>query len=281
MMKALVGDSATPAVPGFDPEVSAQLYTTNGDITGDALKNFKTQSFTVELDGGTGDPVGGTRRAPTRVRPGGFVFQDSEADIQAEFEKNLPFAMDLASSATHPDDPTSHLGNTAPAFVPTKFATSNGNPQTVEVNAKRSLGAITAHWQVNGGPSQQTRDDASGRAASAATATRASTTTSCAAQSPARSRATGREGLVHGRRQDVDRRSRTARRGHRRGRAADGRRGLPRQQRLSAPGATRPVLPGHYTAALEDAGDRYDVYDVDAHGRTAPSRSACSRTTRP
>src|SRR5205814_1334961 len=52
LMKALVGDSATPAVPGFDPEVSAQLYTTNGDITGDALKYFKTQSFTVELDGG-------------------------------------------------------------------------------------------------------------------------------------------------------------------------------------------------------------------------------------
>jgi len=151
MMKALVGDSATPAVPGFDPEVSAQLYTTNGDITGDALKNFKTQSFTVELDGGTGDPVGGTDNSADAFGPGGFVFQDSESDVQAEFEKNLPFAMDLVKSATHPDDPTSHLGNTAPAMVATKFTTSNGNPQTVEVNAKRSLGAITAHWTVNGG----------------------------------------------------------------------------------------------------------------------------------
>jgi Zinc carboxypeptidase/Immune inhibitor A-like, MAM domain len=154
LMKALVGDSAKPAVPGFDPEVSAQLYTTNGDITGDALKNFKTQSFTVELDGGTGDPVGGTDNSDAAFGPGGFVFQDSESDVQDEFEKNLPFAKDLVKSATHPDDPTSHLGNVAPAMVPTKFTTSNGNPQTVEVNAKRSLGAITAHWTVDGGAEQ-------------------------------------------------------------------------------------------------------------------------------
>jgi hypothetical protein len=154
LMKALAGDSATPAVPGFDPEVSAQLYTTNGDITGDALKNFQTQSYTVELDGGTGDAVGGTDGSTGNYTPGGFVFQDSDADIQAEFEKNLPFAMDLAKSATHPDDPTSHLGNTAPAMVATKFATSYGNPQTVEVNAKRSLGAITAHWTIDGGAEQ-------------------------------------------------------------------------------------------------------------------------------
>jgi hypothetical protein len=154
LMKALAGDSAHPAVPGFDPEVSAQLYTTNGDITGDALKNFKTQAYTVELDGGTGDPVGGTDGSTGNFTPGGFVFQDSEADIESQFEKNLPFAMDLAESTTHPDNPTSHLGNTAPAMVPTTFATSNGNPQTVEVNAKRSLGAITAHWTVDGGSEQ-------------------------------------------------------------------------------------------------------------------------------
>src|SRR4051794_9100208 len=154
LMKALAGDSAHPAVDGFDPEVSAQLYTTNGDITGDALKSYKTQSFTVELDGGTGGAVGGTDGSTANFTPGGFVFQDSEADVQAEFQKNLAFAMDLAESATHPTDPTSHLGNTAPQMVPTTFSTSNGNPQTVEVNAKRSLGAITAHWAVNGGAEQ-------------------------------------------------------------------------------------------------------------------------------
>ncbi len=38
-MKALAGDDDHPAVPGFDPDVSAELYTTNGDVTGDAYDN--------------------------------------------------------------------------------------------------------------------------------------------------------------------------------------------------------------------------------------------------
>jgi hypothetical protein len=154
LLQALAGNSDHPAVPGFDPEPSAQLYTTNGDITSDALKSFDTQAYTVEADGGTGGPVGGTDGSTANYTPGGFVFQDSEADVQAEFAKNLPFQLDLAKSAGHPDTPTSHLGNQAPALVPAQFAQSNGNPQTVEVNAKRSLGAITAHWKVDGGGEQ-------------------------------------------------------------------------------------------------------------------------------
>ena len=27
----MVGDDAHPAVPGYDPDISAELYTTNGD----------------------------------------------------------------------------------------------------------------------------------------------------------------------------------------------------------------------------------------------------------
>ena len=53
LMKALAGDDDHPAVAGFDPDVSAELYTTNGDVTGDAYNNWGTQAFTVELDGGT------------------------------------------------------------------------------------------------------------------------------------------------------------------------------------------------------------------------------------
>ena len=35
--------------------------------------------------------------------------------------------------------------------MPTTFPISYGDPQTVEVNAKRELGAVTLHWRVNGG----------------------------------------------------------------------------------------------------------------------------------
>src|SRR3954453_10010187 len=145
---ALAGDDDHPAVAGFDPDVSAELYTTNGDVTDDALRTYGIQSYTVELDGGTGGDVGGTVDGPDSFSPGGFVFQDNETAIAAEFQKNLAFALDLAASAGNPSEPVSPLGNTAPDFVPTSFGTSYGTPQTVEVNAKRSLGAVTARWRV-------------------------------------------------------------------------------------------------------------------------------------
>ena len=155
LMKALAGDDNNPAVAGFDPDVSAELYTTNGDVTGDAYNNWGTQAFTVELDGGSGDGVGGTVDGPDSLPPGGFVFQDDEAAVQAEFDKNLDFALDLVKSAARPDEPTSHLGNTAPDLVPSAFTISTGDPQTVEVNAKRSLGNVRVFWQINGGRVQR------------------------------------------------------------------------------------------------------------------------------
>jgi hypothetical protein len=154
LLAALAGDDDNPAVTGFDPDVSAELYTTNGDVTDDALTTSKSLPYTVELDGGTGDPVGGTDGSDPNYKPNGFVFQDSEADIQAEFQKNLAFALDLAKSAKDPDDAKSHLGNTVPDMVPTTFDVSDGSPQTVEVNARRSLGAVSLKWSVNNGATQ-------------------------------------------------------------------------------------------------------------------------------
>jgi hypothetical protein len=151
LMAAIAGDDDNPAVAGFDPDVSAELYTTNGDITDDSLRSFGTQAYTVELDGGTGPDVGGTVDGPDSFPPGGFVFQDSEADIQAEFQKNLAFSLDLARSAKDPENPVSHLFNEAPEFVPTKFSISYGDPQTVDVDAKKSLGSVRVYWQVNDG----------------------------------------------------------------------------------------------------------------------------------
>ena len=90
----------------------------------------------------------------------GFIFQDVEADVQEEFEKHMQFALDLARSADNPSRPDSHLGNEAPDFVVDKFAMSYGNPQTVQVNARRDLGKITLRYQVNGGrvQSKSTRE---------------------------------------------------------------------------------------------------------------------------
>jgi hypothetical protein len=154
IMEALAGrDENNPAIPGYDPDLSAELYTTNGDITDDALEVDGTQAFTVELTPGSGPPVGGTDGSHPNLVPGGFAFQDSEADVQTVFEENREFALDLARSAPDPDDPKSHIANEAVKLVPNTFAVSYGDPQLLEVNAKKALGAITAHWRVAGGAS--------------------------------------------------------------------------------------------------------------------------------
>src|SRR4051812_30979677 len=152
LMAALAGDDQHPAVAGYDPDVGGELYTTNGEITDTMYLEHGILAYTIELDGGSGSPVGGTTSAGNSVgmNPGGFVFQDRESDIEAVFQKNLPFFMDLAQSAPHPDTPVSHLNNPIPDFVPVTFPTSYGNPQTVEVNVKRSLGNVVANYQVEG-----------------------------------------------------------------------------------------------------------------------------------
>ena len=62
LMKALAGDDDKPAVEGFDPDVSAELYTTNGDITDDSL----TQLRHAGLHGRAGRRPGPGRRRHRR-----------------------------------------------------------------------------------------------------------------------------------------------------------------------------------------------------------------------
>jgi hypothetical protein len=151
LFRALAGDDRRPAIPDYDPDVGGELYTTNGDITDHTLTAYGIQGVTVELDGGSGPAVGGTQDNDNAFAPGGFVFQDSEADVQKVFEANREYALDLARSAPTPDTPKSHIGNVAPDFVPTTFPISHGSPQKVEVNAKRSLGKVTVRYRINGG----------------------------------------------------------------------------------------------------------------------------------
>ncbi len=151
LFTALAGsDESRPAVKDHDPDLSAELYTTNGDLVDDVYSNFGTLAYTVELSGGYGGPVGGTNGTAGAYTPSGFAFQDDDAAIETEFQDNLQFALDLARSARDPDDPVSHLGNEAPDFVPTTFDTSHGDPQLVEVNAKKALRNVRVQWQVVG-----------------------------------------------------------------------------------------------------------------------------------
>ena len=46
---ALAGDDAHPAVPGYDPDISAELYTTNGDTDSHAAGAYGAIGFTPEM----------------------------------------------------------------------------------------------------------------------------------------------------------------------------------------------------------------------------------------
>ena len=153
---ALSGTDANPAIPGFDPGVSADLYTTNGETTDYAHAKANTLAWTPELEEGCAGC--------------GFVFPDDETLIQAEFLKTLPFNLDVATSAADPANPVSHLGyTTKPFYLETasiepersgnplsdfRFSVSYGDPQEVRVLARRSLGDVSLKYQVNGGAVQ-------------------------------------------------------------------------------------------------------------------------------
>ncbi len=153
---ALTGTDDEPAVRGYDPDLGSDLYITNGETTDWAHGERGTLAWTPEL--GEGEPGAG------------FVFPDDERLIQREFRINRRFAFNVARSAGDPDDPRSHWGVDTQAFYlelesvdatrhqhpqsDLRFPYAYGDPQPVRVLAKRSIGAVTAHWSVNGGGEQ-------------------------------------------------------------------------------------------------------------------------------
>ncbi|MPZ74749.1 MAG: hypothetical protein GEU74_16300 [Nitriliruptorales bacterium] len=62
--------------------------------------------------------------------------------------------MDVARSTGDPANPSSHLGNVAEDFRTDPFTVSYGTPQPVGVWSARELGEVMLHYSVNGGAEQ-------------------------------------------------------------------------------------------------------------------------------
>src|SRR6478609_6045139 len=149
---ALSGNLDSPAIAGFHPGLSSDvLYVTNGETTDYAHATTGALAWTPELSEG--------------CEGCGFVFPDDPALVQAEFERNLPFADSFAQAAGAPDDPKTVTGITTKPFyidsddpyksgnpgVQLSFTKSYGDPQPVAVLAKRSLGKVTVKYRINNG----------------------------------------------------------------------------------------------------------------------------------
>ena len=135
---ALAGDDKNPAIVGFDPDLGAELYITNGDTLDTAYNRKGILAYTPEGS------------VPTDKTVSGFEFEDVEGQVDKEFRRHLAFSLDLAESADDPANPESHLGNTVEDFYLDPFAVSYGDPQVVQVLAKRELGPVTLNYEING-----------------------------------------------------------------------------------------------------------------------------------
>ncbi|HET6686767.1 MAG TPA: M14 family zinc carboxypeptidase [Jiangellaceae bacterium] len=153
--EAMVGTDKNPAVPTYDPDLSAELYTTNGDTDTHAQVEYGTLGFTPEMstcEAASDRHPSDEWDAATCVSE--FVFPDDEELIQEEFEMNLPFALAVAQSSLDPDDPvvpSTVPGTDAPDLVSDPFTVSYGTSQQVAVTAKRSLQNVQLNYSINGG----------------------------------------------------------------------------------------------------------------------------------
>ena len=155
--KALAGTPANSAIPGYRPQVSSELYTTNGEADGHAANVNGMSMFTPEMStcqtASNIDPNDQWKAADCQSV---FNFPDDEKLIQQEFEKNIPFALSVAETAEHPDVPSSSLGLKAADFTPATFATSysRGADQEVSVVVRKSVRDKELKYRVNGGRTQ-------------------------------------------------------------------------------------------------------------------------------
>lgn len=161
--EAMVGDDANPAVPGYDPDISAELYTTNGDTDTHAQVAYGALGFTPEMT--TCETISNQIPDDEWLAEdclSGFNFPDDEELIQAEFEKNIPFALSVAKSTHDPDDPVSvvEVDGTplkAADLVADPFEVSHGTTQKVAVTAKKALLDLRLNYSVNSGATKSVK----------------------------------------------------------------------------------------------------------------------------
>ncbi|WP_405446640.1 M14 family zinc carboxypeptidase [Streptomyces achromogenes] len=152
--RALAGTPDNSAVPGYRPQLSSELYTTNGEADGHASNVNGMVMFTPEMStcktASDSDPDDAWNSRDCRS---GFTFPDDETLIQREFAKNIPFALSVAETAAHPDRPASAVGLDAADFTPAAFTTSysRGADQEVAVVARKAVRDKELKYRVNGG----------------------------------------------------------------------------------------------------------------------------------
>jgi hypothetical protein len=150
--ETLVGDDRQPAVPGYDPDLSAELYITNGETTDHMHNALGTLAITPEMSTcETASAIDKNDQWRPEDCLSVFNFPDDERLIAQEVAKNVPMALAFAESSATPATPVSSVGKAAAPLVADTFAVSHGTTQPVAVMALKSLTDKRVHYRVNGG----------------------------------------------------------------------------------------------------------------------------------
>jgi hypothetical protein len=91
LYETLAGDDANPAIEGFDPDISAELYTTNGDTDTYMQEMYGILGFTPEMS--TCETVSASDpndEWDPEDCGSGFEFPDDEGLVKEEFKRNVP-----------------------------------------------------------------------------------------------------------------------------------------------------------------------------------------------
>ncbi len=286
-MKALAGDDDHPAVPGFDPDVSAELYTTNGDVTDDAY-NATARRPTRSSSTAAPAPASAARSTgPTRCRPAASSSRTPRRPSRPSSRRTCDVrARPRAVRGQDPDQPGLAPGQHGAGL---RADDVHDRPTAIRRPSRSTPSASLGDGQ--GLLAGQRRRASSARRPRRVRGRRALRRARHLLPPAARHRSAASQPgdsvkvwFSRGRQDARTRSPYTVEGQHAQQGAADGRRGLHGQQRRTgaAPRTPGPLYLDDYAQALTDAGIAYDVYDVDAQRphRAVGARRA-RRTTRP
>ena len=157
---ALSGNLDEPAIDGFHPGLSSDvLYVTNGETTDYAHAATGALAWTPGA-------LGGLRRLrirlPRRRGPrAGRVRAQSAVRAVRRAGRRPTRTIRCRRSASRPSRSTPRSDDPYKDGIPGanfEFDYSYGDPQPVQVLAKRSLGAVTLKYRINGGTVQERSD---------------------------------------------------------------------------------------------------------------------------
>ena len=139
LFDAITGTDGDEAVFPYRSQHSSDLYESNGDTIDNAYHNYGIIGWTPEMD-----------TCATMGEPSGcnsFASPDNESKVNAVFEKNLSFALNvthslpnLARPKNFDNDPSHYQIKATQDIQPNRFDVSYGATQVIEATIRKELG---------------------------------------------------------------------------------------------------------------------------------------------